>query len=176
MTQLISKSYKNLLAALVLLAAVFACMSAQAETVWSTGGTYGETTSITDGLTITSSDAVDITGKYTVSGVLNGGSDAASIRLYGGGTVTVKSGGELSIVAASGTKSGLVAYPGIRLNVESGATMNITTNGERIRFSRGDTKLNDKNTIVNWAGTGTWDLGGGETFFFSLTTFECFHY
>lgn len=170
MTQLLSKSYKNLLTALFLLAVVFACMNAKAETVWSTGGTYSDTASITNGLTINSPDAVNITGKYTVSGVVDPGNDAASIRLYGAGTVTVKSGGELSIVAAAGTKSGLVAYPGIRLNVESGATMNITTNTERVRFSRGGTKLNDKNTIVNWAGTGTWDLGGGNSFFFSLTT------
>ncbi|MDO4858869.1 MAG: autotransporter-associated beta strand repeat-containing protein [Thermoguttaceae bacterium] len=169
MTQLLSKRYENLLTALFLLAVVFACMNAKAETVWSTGGTYGDTTSITNGLTINSPDAVDITGKYTVSGVVDPGNDAAAIRLYGAGTVTVKSGGELSINAA-GTKAGLVAYPGIRLNVESGATMNITTLTERVRFSRGSTKLNDKNTIVNWAGTGTWDLGGGNSFFFSLTT------
>ena len=170
MTQLLSKRYENLLTALFLLAVVFACMNAKAETVWSTGGTYGDTTSITNGLTINSPDAVDITGKYTVSGVVDPGNDAAAIRLYGAGTVTVKSGGELSIVAAAGTKAGLVAYPGIRLNVESGATMNITTLTERVRFSRGGTKLNDKNTIVNWAGTGTWNLGGGNSFFFSLTT------
>lgn len=129
-----------------------------AETIWSDGGTRTGGT-ITNGLRINASSTNTVSGAYAISGTLPNAESYYSAELLGTGEVVIANGGAINL------SGGLNAYSGTTLTVQSGGTLNVAavadSSGCKLRFSRTGS-VGTGTTIVNWAGTGLWNLNGLE--------------